>query len=53
MIIDYHVKKKIIEPLTINSGVVEVVNNYKYLGTIIDYKLKGNDNTSRFYKKAH
>ena len=40
-------------PIAINGGEVEVVNNYKYLGIIIDDKLKGSENISRIYKKAN
>jgi hypothetical protein len=53
MVIDYRVKKELLEPIIINGGEVEVVHNYKYLGTIIDDKLKGSDNISRIYKKAN
>ena len=53
MIIDFRVKKEEMKPVLINSQPVDVVENYKYLGTIIDNKLSGCDNAQRIYKKAN
>ena len=39
MIIDFSETPVQHEPLIINEGTVEIVNEYKYLGTIIDKKL--------------
>ena len=52
MIIDFREKKPILEPIKINWA-VEIVNTYKYLGSIIDDKLNGNENIEKVYKKAN
>ena len=53
MIIDFREKKLILEPIKINNSAVEIVNTYKYLGSIIDDKLNGNKNIKKVYKKAN
>ena len=52
LIIDFRKNKSVICPVVINGDVVEVVSNYKYLGTVIDNKLNFSDNTDRIYKKC-
>ena len=39
-------------PLYINGEIVELVDEYKYLGTILDKKLNFNSNVQQVYKKA-
>ena len=41
MIFDFHSKLTPHVPTVINNSEVEVVATYKYLGTVIDDKLKG------------
>ena len=43
----FQLNKDYLEPVLINDQHVEVVQNYKYLSTIIDDTLKGNDNIQR------
>ena len=52
MIIDFRRKKENLEPVIINGQEVEVVEEYKYLGTIIDDKLSWKSNTHRVHAKA-
>ena len=53
MIIDFRQKKDQIDPIIINGEAVEIVDNYKYLGCIIDDKLKRTAHVSRVAKKAN
>ena len=53
MIIDFYEKKTILEPIMINNTAVDVVQSYKYLGSIIDDKLNGNENIEKVYKKPN
>ena len=53
MIIDFCDKKPILKPIKINNTVVDIVKSYKYLGSIIDDKLNGNENTEKVYKIAN
>lgn len=46
MIIDFRKNKNVISPVFINDQAVEVVEEYKYLGTIIDNRLS-------FDKRGH
>ena len=39
-------------PVNINGQHIEIVDSYKYLGTIIDGKLRWDDNTLNLYKKG-
>ena len=39
-------------PITISNENVDVVDSFKYLGTIIDTKLSFNENTDNIYKKC-
>ncbi|KAK6178302.1 hypothetical protein SNE40_013103 [Patella caerulea] len=52
LIVDFRVNKSDIVPLTIDDETVEIVSEYKYLGTIIDDKLSWNHNTNAVYKKC-
>ena len=38
-------------PVKVNNEPVEVVSNFKYLGTLIDNKLSFSDNSDLIYKK--
>ena len=40
-------------PVKVNNEPVEVVSNFKYLGTLIDNKLSFSDNSDLIYKKSH
>jgi hypothetical protein len=51
MIIDFR-KSADHAPLVINNEIVESVEEYKYLGTIIDNKFNFNNNANHVYKKA-
>ena len=51
MVIDFRKSGGKIPDLTISGEVVERVENYKYLGTVIDNKMKFDDNTDYVYKK--
>lgn len=54
MIIDYRTGPKMSnEPLTIHGETVDIVQNYKYLGNIINDKLKVDQNVAKAYKKAN
>lgn len=52
MVIDFRKKPLPLQPVTINEIVIETVNEYKYLGTIIDHKLTWSANTLARYSKA-
>ena len=45
-------KKKPFIPVTIDQQSVEVVSSIKYLRTVVDSKLRFNDNVVYVYKKA-
>ena len=53
MVFDFSKSPHVCPPVIINDEVVEVVNEYKYLGTIIDDKLTGETNVARICKKAN
>ena len=53
MIFDFRVLKDDVKRVMINQQEVETVNEYKYLGTVIDDKLNGKKNAQRIYKKAN
>ena len=46
-------KKPTLEPIKIDKSAVDIVKTYKYLGSIIDDKLNGNENIEKVYKKAN
>ena len=51
--IDFRQKPSSIVPLTINGQTVEIVNSFKFLGTVISNDLKWDSNTSIIIKKCH
>ena len=53
MIVDFRRKKSEPEPIIINGEVVERVEQYKYLGCIVDHKLKGKEHVTKIAKKAN
>ena len=53
MIIDFAKNYVDKVPITVNSENDEIVSEYKYLGTIIDDKLKGSLHVERVCKKAN
>ena len=52
LVLDARTKKKIFVPVKVNNEPVEVVSNFKYLGTLIDNKLSFNNNSDLIYKKS-
>jgi len=52
LIIDFRRNPEVIPELTINGETVERVLEYKYLGTILDYKLSFDSNTRAIQKKC-
>ena len=52
-IVDYRRKKDITEPPVITGEMVEIVESYQYLGTIIDSKLDRTANIDTCCKRAH
>ncbi len=52
IIIDFRNKPTEITPLSINGQDVDIVTEYKYLGTFIDSKLNWNSNTDSIYGKC-
>ena len=53
MIFDFRRGAETHDPLTINNCIVERVNEYKYLGTVVDDQLNWNRNTETIYSKAN
>jgi hypothetical protein len=53
MVINFSRTPEDITPIQIKRSNVEIVSQYKYLGNIIDDKLKGYDNISKIYKKCN
>ena len=53
MIIDYSTVGVKVPSLIINNEQVEIVNEYKYLGTILDNKFTFTSNVNAIYKKAN
>ena len=51
-VLDARKTKKIFVPVKVNNEPVEVVSNFKYLGTLIDNKLSFSDNSDLIYKNA-
>ncbi|KAI3366056.1 hypothetical protein L3Q82_009711 [Scortum barcoo] len=52
MVIDFRRKKMPSQPLRIRGEVVEEVEDYKYLGVVIDNRLDWKSNTESVYKKG-
>ena len=53
MVIDFSKNPVNVVPVKIENEDVETVSEYKYLGTVIDDKLKGAANAKRICKKAN
>ena len=53
MFVDYSKTPSVFAPVNIKGENVEVVQEYKYLGNIIDDKLKGDLNVSQIHKKCN
>ncbi len=49
MIIDFRRNRPALDPIVIDNQNIEIVTEYKYLGTIIDHKLTWNSNTEHTY----
>ena len=52
MVIDFRKKKTQLLPVKIEDQDIEIVKEYKYLGTIIDDRLTWSSNTDFLYKKG-
>ena len=52
LVIDFRSGVHQATPGNINGQHIEIVHSYKYLGTIIDDKLRWNDNTMNLYKRG-
>ena len=52
MVIDFRKTRSALHPVTIDGNEIEMVTEYKYLGTVLDSKLSWNENTDRIYKKG-
>jgi hypothetical protein len=52
LVFDSRKGKEPFKPVIIDQQPVEVVSNFKYLGTVVDSKLSFNENTDYIYKKA-
>ena len=52
LVINFRTNQGSFSPVCINGDSVEIVNDYKYLGTIFDSKLNWNANTDAVYKKC-
>ncbi len=53
IIVDFRKNKEEISPIVINGENVEIVNEYKYLGCIVNNKLSSDDHVNRVSKKAN
>ncbi len=51
LVLDAKKTKNVFVPVKVNNEPVEVVSNFKYLGTLIDNKLSFSDNSDLIYKK--
>ena len=51
LVLDARKTKNVFVPVKVNNEPVEVVSNFKYLGTLIDNKLSFSDNSDLIYKK--
>ena len=52
LVLDARKRKKKIVPVKVNNEPVEVVSNFKYVGSLIDNKLSFSDNSDLIYKKS-
>lgn len=53
MVIDFRKKRTVTLPVVISGVNVEIVNQYKYLGTVLDDRLTFEVNVDSLCKKAH
>lgn len=53
MLVDFRKNPTVISPVMIENEAVELVNNYKYLGTYVDDKLTFETQVDAVCKKAH
>ena len=53
LLIDFRKQPPAVSPITIDGEIVERVEKYKYLGIILDNKLKFDSNVLNIYKKFH
>ena len=51
LLIDFRKQPPAVSPITIDGEIVERVEKYKYLGIILDNKLKFDSNVLSIYKK--
>ena len=42
-----------VTPLTLNNQTVEIIDHFKYLGTIIDYNFSFNQHSEAVFKRAN
>ena len=52
LVLDARKTKILFVPVKVNNEPVEVVSNFKYLGTLIDNKLSFSDNSDLISKKS-
>ncbi len=52
MIVDFRTSAHVHKHILINGGEVEIVNEHRYLGTMIDSKLSWNSNTDVIHSKG-
>jgi len=52
MVIDFRKRPPPLQPVTIQEKAIETVEEYKYVGTIIDYKLPWSANSLARYSEA-
>ena len=50
LVLDARKTTNVFFPVKVNNEPVEVVSNFKYLGTLIDTKLRFSDNEDLMYK---
>ena len=53
LLIDFTKQPLAVSPIAIDGEIVERVEKYKYLGIILDNKLKFDGNVLNIYKKCH
>ena len=53
IIVDFRKNKSNLSPILISNEPIEIVENFKFLGTIISYDLKWQNNIDETVKKAH
>ena len=53
LLIDFRKQPPAVSPITIDGDIVERVEKYKYLGFILDNKIKLDSNVLNIHKKCH